>query len=81
VAQTTLATETLRIWSAHARQDAADADVEPIPGRVVAAHRDGIDVATGSGLLRISSLQAPGKRPMPALDFINARNLDGARLA
>jgi methionyl-tRNA formyltransferase len=77
VAQTALAGETLRIWSAQALQDAADAD----PGRVVAANRDGIVVATGSRLLRISRLQAPGKRPTTALDFINARNLDGVQLA
>ena len=81
VAQTALAAETLRIWSAHALEDSADGNTGLPPGQVVAANRDGINVATGSGLLRISMLQAPGKRPMPALDFINARNLDGARLA
>ena len=77
VAQTALGADMLRIWSARALQDAADAE----PGQVVAANRDGIDVATGSTLLRISVLQAPGKRPLPALDFLNARDLAGARFA
>jgi methionyl-tRNA formyltransferase len=47
---------------------------------VVAAGKQGIDVVTGDGLLRITQLQAPGKRPMPVLDFINARSLDGTLL-
>ncbi len=76
VAQTRLGAEILRIWSAQALSDGADAP----PGQVVAAHRDGIDVATGSTLLRLNVLQAPGKRPTPVLDFVNARNINGALL-
>ncbi len=30
------------------------------------------------GILRITSLQMPGKRPVTAQEFLNARDLDGA---
>jgi len=74
VAQTTQAGTVLRIWSARplAGEHAA------APGQVVAAGKDGIDVSTGDGLLRITRLQAPGKRALPARDFLNAHPLDGA---
>jgi methionyl-tRNA formyltransferase len=84
VAQTSLGDDTLRIWQAKALQGTAIDPSNPAqprpPGSVVAAGKQGIDVVTGDGLLRITQLQAPGKRPMPVLDFINARSLDGALL-
>ena len=47
-------------------------------GTVVQASRDGIDVATGEGLLRVKRLQPAGKRAMSAAEFGNARDLGGA---
>ncbi|MDF1530305.1 MAG: hypothetical protein P1R74_14395 [Sedimenticola sp.] len=41
---------------------------------MVACDRSGIDVMTLDGLLRIKSLQLPGKRAMSAADFLNAHN-------
>jgi len=76
VAQTGLGDDTLRIWSARALVGSGDG----APGQVIASGKDGIDVVTGSGLLRILRLQAPGKRPMAARDFVNARSLDGILL-
>jgi methionyl-tRNA formyltransferase len=46
---------------------------------VLAAGKAGIDVATGAGVLRLTRLQPPGKKPMSAAEFLNARHLDGAR--
>ncbi|AUB83083.1 methionyl-tRNA formyltransferase [Candidatus Thiodictyon syntrophicum] len=77
VAQTRLHDQTLRIWSA---QVAAAPTAGAAPGTVVGADRTGIRVATGAGLLVISRLQLPGKRPLDAADFLNARALQGVRL-
>ena len=50
------------------------------PGTVVATGRDGIDVATGDGILRVLRVQPAGRRAMSAADFANARRLQGCRL-
>jgi methionyl-tRNA formyltransferase len=77
VAQTKLGDITLRLRSSEIRGE--EASPEP-PGRVVAAGRGGIDVATGQGLLRITRLQVPGKRPIPAAEFLKAHRLQGCLL-
>ncbi len=66
---------TLRIWSARSR----DASSTAAPGTVLATGADGIDVATGKGLLRIETLQPPGSRPMDASAYLNAHSLSGHR--
>ncbi|SEO88424.1 methionyl-tRNA formyltransferase [Aquisalimonas asiatica] len=71
VAETDWAGDRLRIWRAAALPAASDA----LPGTVVAAGRDGIDVACGEGCLRLLELQAPGARPMPVASFMNGRHL------
>ncbi len=75
VAETRLDGEPLRIWRAVAMGGQGGA-----PGAVVAASPDGIDVATGDGVLRVLELQPPGRRKVTARDFLNARRLDGASL-
>jgi methionyl-tRNA formyltransferase len=74
VAQTRLGDEVLRIWSA-TLPPATGAPASAEPGRVQQCGPEGIDVLTGDGLLRITELQAPGKRRMAARDFLNARRL------
>lgn len=40
------------------------------PGRVIAAGPSGFDVASGSGAIRLVTVQVPGKRAMPAAEFL-----------
>lgn len=74
VAQTQLNGQPLRIWRAAAIDGQAEA------GRVVHCSRDGIDVGTGDGLLRISELQRAGKKRMAAADFLNAGSIENELL-
>jgi methionyl-tRNA formyltransferase len=71
VAWCMIGSERTRIWRATALPQAA---LRP-PGTVLAADRDGINVATGSGVLRLLELQPPGKRRMSSADYLNARRL------
>jgi len=47
------------------------------PGKVYACSEEGIDVRTGSGLLRIVELQMAGRKRMQASQFTNAQDLTG----
>ena len=69
VAEVEVAGEPLRIWSALAI-DVAHGEA---PGSVLGASRDGIDLACGTGVLRITALQRAGGKRITAADFLNAR--------
>jgi methionyl-tRNA formyltransferase len=76
VAETRYSDRQLRIWEARSIKRL----VGQSPGTVVAADRDGIDVACGTGVLRLLSVQLAGARQVTAVDFINAHSLTGVRL-
>ncbi len=72
----------LRLWQAQVQVASSTApSTEVPPGTVVAESSQGIDVATGNGLLRITELQAEGKRRMIVADFLNANSLLGQVLS
>jgi methionyl-tRNA formyltransferase len=47
------------------------------PGEVLAESREGIDIATGDGVVRILTLQLPGGKRLSAAEFLNGRSLLG----
>lgn len=69
VAEAEIAGEPLRVWAAHALA----IDHHGAPGSVLAAGREGIDLACGEGALRVTALQRAGGRRIAAIDYLNAR--------
>jgi methionyl-tRNA formyltransferase len=64
---------TIKIWGAEARSGAGDA----APGKVFAADaQQGIVVACGQGALRLTELQKPGGKRLPAAEFLKGFPLE-----
>ncbi len=68
VAQTSLQGETLRIWQA---EPLSDRVADAVPGTVLQIGKQGVDVATGDGILRLQRLQSAGGKPLDAGAFVN----------
>ncbi len=77
VAETRLNGAQLRIWDA----ELGGATASSMPGTVLAAADEGIEVACGSGTLRILRLQLAGRKPLVAREFIKAQPLAGTRFS
>ncbi|WP_459062359.1 methionyl-tRNA formyltransferase [Stenotrophomonas sp. PSU-St15] len=69
VAEATLAGERVRIHGAVAQA----MEHGQAPGSVLAAGREGIDIACGQGALRLRVLQREGGKAITAADYLNAR--------
>jgi len=67
----------LRLW----RAVPMGGEAGETPGTVLAAGKQGLDVATGQGILRVLELQPAGGRAIPAADFARGRALQGVRFA
>lgn len=65
--------ETLRVWKSMVLENRST----ELAGTVIGSGRDGIDVATGAGVLRLVEVQPAGKKLMSAADFANAHDLGG----
>lgn len=69
--------ENLKIWAAFAEPGASDAP----PGTVLEASAQGVRVATGQGVLRLTELQRAGGKRLPATAFLQGADLHpGQRL-
>lgn len=64
--------ETLRVYAVQVLLEKTSA----APGTIVACSKEGLDIATGKGLLRLLRVQAPGGRALAIGDFLNARQED-----
>jgi methionyl-tRNA formyltransferase len=71
VAQTQWQGDTMRIW----RAQLGDRLRSGQPGEIIAVSKQGLDVQTGDGILRITEIQMPGKRAMQVQDFLNANSI------
>ncbi len=63
--------QVFRVLAARVVDEPADA----APGTVVRVAADGLCVATGEGLLALTRVQAPGKRPMDVSDFLRGHRI------
>lgn len=59
----------LKIWSASVITTPTNAQ----PGTILSVSKQGIQVATGEGILNLESLQPAGKKAMTAQDLLNSR--------
>ncbi len=58
----------LRIWQA----EVLEVSTTATPGQVLQASKQGIDIATGDGVLRLLLVQKAGGKPIRAADLVNA---------
>lgn len=69
VAYTFLQDQIIKIWQAIP----LDETHQKNPGTIIRSNKNGIDVATGLGILRLMQLQLPGGRCLPVADILNAK--------
>ena len=69
VAYSEFKSQIFRIWEAEVLQR----DCTATPGTIVACGREGLEICTGDGILRLLRIQPAGKRPMTVAEFINGQ--------
>jgi methionyl-tRNA formyltransferase len=60
---------TVKVWQAHWFRSEHNA----LAGQVLAVDKKGIEIACPEGVLVLTTVQPPGKKPMPVADFLNGR--------
>lgn len=69
IAQAQLFNQTLRIWEAQALP-ALSTTTQPV-GSILACQKNGIDIITAEGILRLLKVQQAGGKPLSVNDFLN----------
>lgn len=69
VATTRLDNRVIKLWQGHALPESTDA----LPGTLLKASKEGLDVACKDGILRLTHLQLPSSRAMAVQDILNSR--------
>ncbi|GAB5993875.1 methionyl-tRNA formyltransferase [Aeromonas enteropelogenes] len=64
-----VAGQTIKVWQA----DVIEHEHGQSAGTLLKADKQGIDIATGKGVLRLLTLQPPGKKAMSVTDLLNSR--------
>lgn len=62
--------QSIKVWDAEVVNDEINKDA----GTILSVDKTGICVATGKGILRLISLQLPGKKAMNTADILNSRS-------
>ncbi|RDV00110.1 methionyl-tRNA formyltransferase [Trinickia dinghuensis] len=65
----------LKVWAAEAVAVTAGASPDAEPGTIVAVSPDGVVIACGEGALRLTQLQKPGGKRLPAREFLAGTTL------
>lgn len=71
IAETQIQGERVRVYQAQAFETQSTES----PGTLLTANKDGIDIATAEGVLRLLQVQRDGGRVMSVADYLNARPL------
>lgn len=73
IAQTHLDGQVLRIWQATVIEKSC---ASKLPGEILQSNSEGIDVATGDGVLQIQKMQLSGGRVLSVSEILNSRRDD-----
>jgi methionyl-tRNA formyltransferase len=68
-AYTLLGDQRIKVWHAIALEE----PTMLLPGTIIRVSHDGVDVATGAGLIRLVNIQLIGKKAMMIRDFLNGQ--------
>lgn len=73
-----LGDEVVKVWQSHIDSTAKSSDA--VPGQIMSVGADGIAVATGDGVLRLTELQRAGGKRLPAADFLRGFPLQAGQV-
>lgn len=70
--------EPVKVWQAQALPQPAGSDASPPPGTLIRTTPQGLDVATGQGILRVTVVQKAGGRRVPVASLLQGWAPGGA---